>query len=60
MLVLQKLIPKQMREIEEWNDLIIQNLPHREPQVLEIEGLADKKLEEARVLQQMLKQLIEE
>ena len=60
-LVLQKLILEDLREIGEWSDLIMKNPPQAEPQVLEKGELADKKPEEGLVLQQVVKhQVVEE
>ena len=50
----------QLKEIGEWNDLIIQNPLQIEPQALVIGELVDKKLGEALVLQPILKHQVEE
>ena len=59
-LVLQKLILEDPREIVEWKDLIMQNPHQLELQTLEIGEPADKKLGEGLALQQMVKLQVEE
>tara|TARA_Y100000766_G_scaffold156692_1_gene134554 strand:+ start:149 stop:520 length:372 start_codon:yes stop_codon:yes gene_type:complete len=60
-LVLQESILEELREIEEWSDLIMLNLPQIEHQALGIDELADKKPGVGLVLQQVVKhQVVEE
>ena len=49
-----------MREIEEWKDLIMQNLLQIDLQILEIGELVVKRAEEELVLQQVDKLQVEE
>ena len=54
------MILKDLKEIGEWNDLIIQHPLQIEPQALEIGELVDKKLGKGLVPQQVVKHQVEE
>ena len=56
----QKIIFEELKEIGEWKDLIIQNLPQIGPQALVIGELADKKLGGGLVLHQVIKHQVAE
>ena len=58
--VLQELILEDLILIGEWKDLIMQNLPQIDHQILEIGELAVKRPEEELVLQQVDKLQVEE